>query len=59
MAETMPGELAHDPFRVGLAVQLQLVERLHRREPGDAAPPATCPRPATPGLRPFQSQTAG
>ena len=33
-----------DRFRIDPAVQLDLVKRLYRREPGNAAPPAAGPR---------------
>src|SRR5690349_17511438 len=59
MTEAMPGELTHDRFRIDPAVQLDLVKRLYRREPGNAAPPAAGPRATGAGLTPFRLQTAG
>src|SRR5919108_2283384 len=56
VAKPVTTKLAHDCFRVDLAIELELIKGLHCSEPGHAAPPTTAPlaliRPLT-GRRPL------
>ena len=49
LVEAIAGEFAHHRFGIEFGVQLELIERLHRRQPGYGAPPSANARASLAG----------